>query len=345
MKCSSCGNEVAVNAKFCTKCGTPIVQVAASKEPFVWKEQYTYIIIVVAIVFAAILGLVVRVNKAGNSKTASDVVVEDMTTNTEKYENQDIRKDAYMENDYSLEGGQENSEIIIDVEEQILIIREEYNDIVEDVNLGVVEEKNLSNGVKAYYENDMIRSIVVPKSVTGNQYTQAYYFDALGNIIFAYYEANDANRLYFYNFKLIRWRYSKNAEDAQNAENHDLEDSDEYIYWEDRVLDDSYYYIQMVQEDYGVAGEGYILPGSDSRYLGKQDIKGLTAEECRLARNELYARHGRLFDDEKIQAYFNMKEWYKGSIQPSDFKEDMLNDYEVYNRDLIVKYEEEMGYR
>lgn len=89
----------------------------------------------------------------------------------------------------------------------------------------------------------------------------------------------------------------------------------------------------------------YILPGSDRRYLDISDLEGLSADECRLARNELYARHGRLFDDEKLQAYFDGKEWYEGTIKPSDFKEGILNDYEVYNRDLIVRYEKEKGYR
>lgn len=345
MKCPSCGNELAVNARFCTKCGTAITQVPASKEPFVWKEQYTYIAIVAAIVLAAIIGFAVRVSKAGDNQTASDAVAENMTTNVEEYENQNIREEIYRQNDSLFEGEQENTGIIIDVEEQVLVIREEYNDIVEAVNSGSFEEQKLSNGIKAYYENDIIRSIVVPKNAAGNQYMQVYYYDSFGNIVFAYYEANDANRLYFYNFRLIRWRYSGNAEDAQNAENHDFENSDEYLYWEYTVLDDSYYYMQMVQKAYGIVGGEYILPESDSRYLDRQDLKGLTAEECRLARNELYARHGRLFDDEGIQAYFNTKEWYNGRIKPSDFKEDILNDYEVYNRDLIVKYEEEMGYR
>lgn len=89
----------------------------------------------------------------------------------------------------------------------------------------------------------------------------------------------------------------------------------------------------------------YVLPNSDSTYLTESDLYGLTQEECRLARNELYARHGRKFDDEGLQAYFNSKDWYYGYINPSDFTESMLNDYEIANRDLIVQYEKEMGYR
>lgn len=89
----------------------------------------------------------------------------------------------------------------------------------------------------------------------------------------------------------------------------------------------------------------YIIENSDTRYITKDDLIGMTAEECRLARNELYARHGRKFDDEGLQSYFEACSWYHGFIEASDFQESMLNDIEIANRDLIVEYEKEMGYR
>ena len=89
----------------------------------------------------------------------------------------------------------------------------------------------------------------------------------------------------------------------------------------------------------------YILPGSDTRYIREEELEGLSAEQCRLARNELYARHGRKFDDEELQNYFEQFDWYVPSIEPEDFSEESLNEYELANRDLIVKYEEEQGYR
>ena len=131
----------------------------------------------------------------------------------------------------------------------------------------------------------------------------------------------------------------------ENAENHDLEDNSQFDDWEENVLADSSFYLNLIEnaEDFGQSE--YILPGSDGRYLDETDLYGLSAEECRLARNELYARYGRKFDDEGLRAYFESKEWYSGMIDPSDFKEDMLNDYEIYNRDLIVEYEKKQGYR
>lgn len=89
----------------------------------------------------------------------------------------------------------------------------------------------------------------------------------------------------------------------------------------------------------------YIFPTSNIEYLTMNDLMGLSQEECRIARNELYARYGRLFNDENLQAYFNSCSWYFGSISPEDFDNSILNEYEVANRDLIVQYEQEMGYR
>lgn len=84
------------------------------------------------------------------------------------------------------------------------------------------------------------------------------------------------------------------------------------------------------------AADEYILPDSSTRYLTGTDIAGLTSEELRLARNEIYARHGRKFKDEALQAYFNSKSWYAGTIEPERFSDDaLLNDVERKNLELI----------
>lgn len=58
----------------------------------------------------------------------------------------------------------------------------------------------------------------------------------------------------------------------------------------------------------GAVGEEeaeYILPESASRLLTEADLENLTQEDLRIARNEIYARHGRKFLDEGLQEYFN----------------------------------------
>lgn len=131
---------------------------------------------------------------------------------------------------------------------------------------------------------------------------------------------------------------------ADNSYDEDFADKE--IDYEDYEEEDYENELSNINETVDAEEENaYILPGSDSRYIDKNELNDLSAEECRLARNELYARHGRRFDDEALQAYFDSKDWYEGVIDPADFSEDMLNEYEVYNRDLIVEYEEDEGYR
>ena len=94
----------------------------------------------------------------------------------------------------------------------------------------------------------------------------------------------------------------------------------------------------------GVAEREYILPDSNTAYLTEADLAGLTKEELRLARNELYARHGRKFKDEGLNQYFSAKSWYRPSIEPDQFNESVFNEYEIANRKLIADYEKKMGY-
>ncbi|MCD7865214.1 MAG: YARHG domain-containing protein [Clostridiales bacterium] len=121
------------------------------------------------------------------------------------------------------------------------------------------------------------------------------------------------------------------------------DDSDEYTVLEyERLLED----VSVIRSSFEVtvSDSDYIIEGSDSRYLDKSELVDLSAEELKYARNEIYARHGRRFQDETIQAYFDSKEWYNGTIEPEDFTQSMLNDYEIANASLILEYEQEMGY-
>ncbi len=41
-----------------------------------------------------------------------------------------------------------------------------------------------------------------------------------------------------------------------------------------------------------------------------------------------------------LRAYFSSKTWYDGIVPPDQFSEDVFNQYEIANRDLIVRNEE-----
>lgn len=84
----------------------------------------------------------------------------------------------------------------------------------------------------------------------------------------------------------------------------------------------------------------YIFEDSDSRYLSKAECEAHTAAELRIARNEIYARHGRLFDSEDLQEYFEAQDWYEGTISPASFDYTVLNDYERYNVNLMKSVED-----
>lgn len=86
----------------------------------------------------------------------------------------------------------------------------------------------------------------------------------------------------------------------------------------------------------------YIFPNSDTEYLTDEDVSDFSADELALARNEIIARHGRIFTDERFKTYFESKSWYEGTVQPEEFDanyENELNDIEKANIELIKKHE------
>lgn len=89
----------------------------------------------------------------------------------------------------------------------------------------------------------------------------------------------------------------------------------------------------------------FVFPNSSYEYISYVECDGLSELECKIARNEIYARHGRKFTDESLQGYFDACTWYQGTVEAGDFSESVLNEYELENLDIIINYEKQMGYR
>lgn len=137
----------------------------------------------------------------------------------------------------------------------------------------------------------------------------------------------------------------ENKEAQKNSDGEEIEPKTETMISEEVVLYQTEDSENDMEEKYETEGGDFLLPDSDCKYITKEDLKEFDAEQCRLARNEIYARHGRKFQDEAIQKYFQSCSWYEGIIEPDQLEESLLNEYEVSNRDLIVEYEKEKGYR
>lgn len=85
----------------------------------------------------------------------------------------------------------------------------------------------------------------------------------------------------------------------------------------------------------------YIIENSDTYWLSEEDIieLDLTEKQYRLARNEIYARHGYIFKDKSLLKYFKKKAWYNPTYTAEEFSESFLNDTERHNIELILKFE------
>lgn len=94
--------------------------------------------------------------------------------------------------------------------------------------------------------------------------------------------------------------------------------------------------------DTAASNGDYIFPNSDKEYLTDADVSGLSKEQLRIARNEIMARHGRIFDSQDLKDYFGSKSWYNGTISPSEFDANLnsrLSSVEIANIEMIKKYE------
>ena len=75
--------------------------------------------------------------------------------------------------------------------------------------------------------------------------------------------------------------------------------------------------------------------------LTTDDLEYLSEWELMVARNSIFARHGRIFNYKPLKDYFSTWPWYRPN---SKFHEGMLTETEKYNANLILQVEQEKGY-
>lgn len=83
-----------------------------------------------------------------------------------------------------------------------------------------------------------------------------------------------------------------------------------------------------------------LLPGDmelfENRTITEQMLQGLSLHELRLLRNEVYARHGRMFHADWLQQYFYQQPWY---APDENFQDESLTGNAKLNVETIVRYE------
>jgi hypothetical protein len=77
----------------------------------------------------------------------------------------------------------------------------------------------------------------------------------------------------------------------------------------------------------------------ENKLISERMLRGLSLHELRLLRNEVYARHGRIFRTGWLEQHFGSQSWYEPS---EDFKDEDISGPDKQNIELIVAYEKKL---
>ena len=91
------------------------------------------------------------------------------------------------------------------------------------------------------------------------------------------------------------------------------------------------------------SSDSYMISDSNSRYIQAEELAGWTGWQLKVARNEIYARHGMIFKTGAIQDHFNTRSWYHGTVDAASFNTSVLNAYEWANIKTIQEAEAALG--
>ncbi len=129
------------------------------------------------------------------------------------------------------------------------------------------------------------------------------------------------------------------------------EPTDVTFWYDDETI--SAEYMEMVKEkemiirSLAIEAEGvkydareYVLPMSDIKPIPEYYLENFSTHTLWLARNEIYARHGREFSNAYLANYFASCSWYTPTVASDAFDESVLSQTEKDNLEVIKAYED-----
>ena len=132
-------------------------------------------------------------------------------------------------------------------------------------------------------------------------------------------------------------------ESTRSVEPVYFEGSNQEVLYQKMALGRENYYAQVagdffehVQGITDINNYDQLFPQTAERYFTAEDFADCPEDILVLAKNEIYARHGRMFLDREIYKYFLTRMWYEPTYAPEEFDESCLNEYEKANIELLV---------
>lgn len=164
-------------------------------------------------------------------------------------------------------------------------------------------------------------------------------------------------------YKLIRMKESNIARETKKEQDMQSEKEIEqsvydryYSKWSEEeiiseierrkpFLDNCSFYSDVIQylEDNGevrdISAIMEPLYYTDLKYYAEEDFKGVPVIILRIAKNEIYARHGYIFKDKDLSNYFEGQLWYVPTCEAEAFSDTVFNEYEKANLEILSRLE------
>lgn len=112
------------------------------------------------------------------------------------------------------------------------------------------------------------------------------------------------------------------------------------------IMQGEYFSGEFFQEHfyhaYDVIIDQYYYPSLSNEIITEEELSQFNSVTCAIARNELFAKYGRKFEDSFLNQVFSQKSWYEPKYAAAEFdavSQDFLTDIEKENLKLILEYE------
>lgn len=222
------------------------------------------------------------------------------------------------------------------------ILSGDFEALSQKINFPITIDRNVYSGKEAFLSADFVKNPnkafleTIEQSATANLFCN-WQGMMLGNGEVWFAEVSGAGSNTSQGLRVIAINgISEEQQSSQAAMVDSWQQEAALIERTDYYIASAYYhdivgYWENVRGVKDIANQTDFLFATDSCYYTAEDFKEEPSLVIHLAKNEIYARHGYIFEDPDLYNYFMGCIWYEPTTAPRDFDVSVLNEYEREN--------------
>lgn len=233
----------------------------------------------------------------------------------------------------------------------VVVVSTGCGEAAQSPNIGLSDQQEKDEQINVMQENQtQAEEEIAPQNI--QEVLNSWNFEQGAILLPEVLEALEKNKIQYTGYYYYSERLDITLEDGSTLLFLKATDSDGTELGYELIMKNEEFNANGFQEDYlnayDVISDEYFYPDLSERLWTEDELLGLDDTRLSIARNQIFAKYGRRFEDSFLHEVFSQKNWYEPKYSAEEFavtQQKLLTETEQANLQTVIQHEILLGMR